>query len=124
MVYGYRFLIVLALFGAPNAALGDELEEIRREVRSRIVFEKMGWAGDKYAPAGVLTNGNCLTHARTHKVEAAKIGISGTIRHCVLWDDGEHAYFKTNDGRVLDNRFIGVVSEEDIGCVKWRKDIE
>ena len=118
---------ILLAFGVMllGASMGraDTLDDIYREVKPRIAYQRMGWAADKYAPAETVTIGNCLTYARTFKTEAAKAGIYGTIRHCVLWNGGEHAYFKAADGRVLDNRLMGVVSEEDVGCVRMLSDI-
>lgn len=41
-----------------------------------------------------------------------------------MWTGTGHGYFKASDGRVLDNRLVGVVSEEDVGCVSWKADSE
>lgn len=109
---------------AASMGRADALDDIGREARSRIAYQKMGWAGDFYAEKGRTTPGNCLTYARTVKSDAAKSGIDGKIRHCVLWNDVEHAYFKADDGRVLDIKLIGVVTEQEIGCVRWRSDID
>lgn len=122
----WLLIVVASCLMVLAASMGraDALDDIGREARSRIAYQKMGWAGDLYAEKGRTTPGNCLTYARTVKSDASKAGIEGKIRHCVLWNDGEHAYFRANDGKVLDVRLIGVVSEEEVGCVRWRSDID